>query len=156
MSNHSSYLRKVFPTPGLPEQNRVALPDSPFPSPHLRNSSVCKNHSPKPSCLRALTSLWRVLGSKGDSQFKTLTLSSTYVILVVVLLLLVLLLFIWFKLFIRPAPVAFGSGCVEGFIFLCGEGAAKLAKAIEDLEVEKAIEYLEVEAQQERGSCRRT
>jgi len=72
-----------------------------------------------------------------------------------VLLLLVLLLFIWFKLFIRPPPVAFGSECVEGPIFLCGEGAVKVAKAIEDSAVEKAIERLEVETQQERGSGKR-
>ena len=71
------------------------------------------------------------------------------------LLLLVLLLFIWFKLFIRPPPVAFGSECVEGPIFLCGEGAVKVAKAIEDSAVEKAIERLEVETQQERGSGKR-
>ena len=60
----------------------------------------------------------------------------------------VLLLFIWLKLFIWPVPVAFGSGCVEGPIFLCGEGAVKVAKAIQYLEVE--------EAQQERGSGERT
>ena len=45
-------------------------------------------------------------------------------------------------------PVAFGSGCVERPIFLCGEGAVKVAKAIQYLEVE--------EAQQERGSGERT
>ena len=68
----------------------------------------------------------------------------------------VLLLFIWLKLLIWPVPVAFGSGCVEGSIFLCGEGAVKVAKAIEYPEVEKAIEYPELEAQQERGSGKRT
>ena len=55
-----------------------------------------------------------------------------------------------------PVTVAFGSGCVEGPIFLYGEGAVKVAKAIEYPEVERAIEYLEVEARQERGSGKRT
>jgi len=88
-----------------------------------------------------------VLDCKGDSQSKTLALSSTYVILVVVLLLLVLLLFIWLKLFIRPPPVAFCSECVEGPIFLCDGSTAKVAKA---------IEHLEVEAQPELGCGRHT
>ena len=129
LSNHSSYLRKVFPTPGLPEQNRVAFPNSSLPSRHRRNSSVCKNHSPIPSCRRPLTSLWRTRGCRGDNQFKSSALSFTYVTLVMVLWLLIGL-----KLFIWPVPVEFGPRCVEGFILLHCVGVVKVAKATEFLD----------------------
>jgi len=76
-----------------------------------------------------------------------LAFSSTYAILVVVLW-----LFIWLKLLIWPVPGAFGLGCVEEAILLCGEGVGRIAKAIEYPEVHKAIEYLEVAAQKKRGS----
>jgi len=84
-----------------------------------------------PSCLRSLTSLWRTRGCRGDSQFKSLALSFTYVILLVVLLLL-----IWLKLLTWLVPVDFRSGCVRWSILLFGEGIARVAKAIEYLEVE--------------------
>ena len=71
----------------------------------------------------------------------------TFVILVVVLW-----LFIWLKLLIWPVPREFGSGCVEGSILLCCEDGFKIAKAMEYPEVDGAVEYLEAEAQQKRGS----
>jgi len=128
-SNYSSYLRKVFPTPGLPEQNRVVFPNSSLPSRHRRNSSVCKNHPPMPSCRRPLTLLWRTRGCMGDNQSKSLALSFTYVILVMVLWLLIGL-----KLFVWPVPVGFGSGCVEELILLYCVGVVKVAKVIEYLD----------------------
>ena len=45
------------------------------------------------------------------------------------------------KLLIWPVPVAFGSGCVEGSILLCGERVARVAKTV----------GLEVEVQRKRG-----
>jgi len=69
-----------------------------------------------------------------------------------VILVVVLWLFTWLKLLIWPVPGAFGLGCVEEAILLCGEGICRIAKAIEYPEVDEAIEYLEVGARQERGS----
>ena len=63
------------------------------------------------------------------------------------MLVVVLLLFVWLKLCIWPVPVAFGSGCAEGSIFLCGGRVSRVAKTIEGLEVE---------AQRKRGSVKFT